>query len=668
MVPADVKTELLARLSEDYLHQRRRGAVPCVDDFVALHPELAAEIRELFGTLELVEQFGDDARFEATAKFAEIPDRLGEFQLVREIARGGMGIVYEAIQTTLERRVALKVLPPSDVRDASRRARFQLEARAAANLHHTHIVPVFEVGEHDGIDYYAMQFIDGDTLAEVWLELVRFRARHSGERSTLANADDHTQANANGRSEHGPLATAGATSPQRSASVAEQLARSSHPATETVDHRRDADDKSLTGGSRKGPAAVSDKRLPAVPVFRRYYFDNVTRIMLQITDALAYAHTHGVLHRDIKPSNVILDTDGSSWLTDFGLAKVGTDQLTTDGNLLGTLRYMSPERFAGQADQRSDVYSVGLMLYEFVTLRPAIQASDHAGLMHLIQHVNPTRPRNLDPAVPKDLETIILHAIDKQPSRRYPTAEELATDLRRFLEGRPPLARPIPYREHVWRWCRRNPIVASLATALACVIVIAWLGVYRQWQKAETARVDSQAQLAIADSVNDFLQKDLLEQADIANQPLGIERDRDITVRELLDRAAKRIERRFLDQPLTESAIQLTLGNSYLAVGEYAEARQHMERAVHLRRNLLAQIIPIHSWPFGHWGSLIWNRNSMTRHCKRSRRRWLASNRGCHRMTPRCSRPGNTWPWFCAVKATWSRRNACSAVAWSSCA
>ncbi len=586
MSPTESRTQLLARLSEDYLARRRLGEAPCIEDYAALHPDLAQEIRELFGTLELVEQFGDDPRFDgADAKFADIPDRLGEFQLVREIARGGMGIVFEANQTTLARRVAVKVLPPSHGKDASRRARFQLEARAAANLHHTNIVPVFEVGEQEGIEYYAMQFIDGDTLAEVWLELVRLRGTDPADRSTLANANDHTRAHSISRHLFDPQVAAGPVDTDRSTRIAAPDTRStSSPAARRV---RPSGGKSPLARSR-GPEGFADgNRPPSRHASRHDYFENIAGIMLQVVEALAYAHAHGVLHRDVKPANVILDLDGCAWLTDFGLAKLGSDPLTMDGNLLGTLRYMSPERFCGQVDQRSDVYGVGLMLYEFATLRPAIAASDHAGLMHLIQHVHPTGPRNCDPAIPKDLETIILRAIDKEPAQRYPTAEELATDLRRFLEGRPPFARRIPYREHAWRWCRRNPLIATLATALSCVILAAWAGIYVQWQRAEAARVESQAQLAIADSVNDFLQKDLLEQADIANQPLGIERDKDVTVRELLDRAATRIESRFSDQPLTESAIQLTLGNSYLALGEDARARQHLERSVELRRDLL---------------------------------------------------------------------------------
>ncbi len=247
----------------------------------------------------------------------------------------------------------------------------------------------------------------------------------------------------------------------------------------------------------------------------RRYFDNIATIMLQVVDALEYAHSCGVLHRDIKPSNVILDTHCRAWLTDFGLAKVGGGDLTAEGNLVGTLRYMSPERFSGKTDARSDVYSAGLMLYEFATLRPAFDARDHAGMMHLIQNVNPTAPRKCDPDIPKDLESIIRCATEKEPARRYPTAAALATDLRCYLEGRPLLVHRASWWEHSWRWCNRNPVVSILTAVLAGVILSAWMATYLLWRHAASAQIEAQKNLVSANrnldlavsAVNQFCSK-----------------------------------------------------------------------------------------------------------------------------------------------------------------
>ncbi|MBI4600924.1 MAG: protein kinase [Planctomycetes bacterium] len=195
---------------------------------------------------------------------------------------------------------------------------------------------------------------------------------------------------------------------------------------------------------------------------------NAARVALQVAEALAYAHGEGVLHRDVKPSNLLLDAQGTVWMTDFGLAKAeGADDLTQAGDLVGTLRYMAPERFRGKADARSDVYGLGLTLYELLTLTPAFEASERSDLVRKILEEHPAPPRKLDPLVPRDLETIVLKAIDKDPSGRYPTAAALAADLRRFLGGEPIQARPVSSLERAWRWCRRKPAVAALLATVA---------------------------------------------------------------------------------------------------------------------------------------------------------------------------------------------------------
>src|SRR5205823_845309 len=191
------------------------------------------------------------------------------------------------------------------------------------------------------------------------------------------------------------------------------------------------------------------------------YARSVARVGVQVAEALAYSHQQGILHRDIKPANLLLDAQGTVWVSDFGLVKEqGTEELTTQGDFVGTLRYMAPERFQGRSDPRSDVYGLGLTLYEMLTLRPAFAASDRARLVERVQQEEPPRPRKLDPNIPHDLETIVLKAIAKEPARRYPTAATMAEDLRRFLADRPVEARRVATWERVWRWVRRNPGLA----------------------------------------------------------------------------------------------------------------------------------------------------------------------------------------------------------------
>jgi WD40 repeat protein len=213
------------------------------------------------------------------------------------------------------------------------------------------------------------------------------------------------------------------------------------------------------------------------------FFRGPAHLGLQVADALAYAHGQKVLHRDIKPSNLLLDLQGTAWVTDFGLAKEEGDDLTGSGDLVGTLRYMAPERFNGRSDARSDVYSLGLTLYEMLTLRPAFTETDRGQLIKRITSEEPPRPRKLDAHVPRDLETIVLKAIAKEPRLRYQTAADMAEDLRRFLADRPIQARRSAVWEHAWRWCRRNPLLAALIAV--CVLSLACLLAGTLWHQAE---------------------------------------------------------------------------------------------------------------------------------------------------------------------------------------
>ena len=203
----------------------------------------------------------------------------------------------------------------------------------------------------------------------------------------------------------------------------------------------------------------------------------MARIGVQVAEALAYAHGQGVLHRDIKPSNLLLDREGNVWVADFGLAKAtGTDDLTHTGDIVGTVRYMAPERFHGESDARSDLYALGLTLYELLALRPAFDESDRASLIRQVTQEDPPRLRRLNGRVPRDLETIIHKAIAREPGQRYASAKAMADDLARFLDGRPILARRVSTTERVYRWCRRNPVVAGLLGMVAALVVAGFVG------------------------------------------------------------------------------------------------------------------------------------------------------------------------------------------------
>ena len=254
------------------------------------------------------------------------------------------------------------------------------------------------------------------------------------------------------------------------------------------------------------PATIRIDEITTVTIAERgesQYHRRIARIGLQVAEALAYAHDQGVLHRDIKPSNLLMDDEGTVWVLDFGLAKaeaVGEQSASRD--IVGTLRYMAPERFDGRSDRRSDVYGLGITLYELLTLRPAFDAAQQAALIHQVLHGAPTSPRQIDRRIPRDLETIVLKAMAKEPSARYASAHALGEDLRRFLENRTILARRSTSLERTGRWCRRNPAVAALLTSVVALLtfIAGYYSVsatrYRhQFERARAAEIDGREKL-----------------------------------------------------------------------------------------------------------------------------------------------------------------------------
>ena len=468
-------------LAEEFLGRQRRGERPSLEDYCRRHPELADEIRDLFPVLIRMEDLRsdgpDDATGDVAVRAATRLERLGDYRILREVGRGGMGVVYEAEQESLGRRVALKVLPEAALADAQQVLRFQREARAAARLHHTNIVPVFGVGRDDGHHYYVMQFIPGMGLDAVLEELRRLR-RGAGS-SPAGRPVSPGSVGAAAVAEAILTGRFSRTDPE----IAEPVPNGATvTAAVTMDHPPGAP-PAPAAPSVSLPGASADSLARSDP--DRTFFRSVARIGLQVAEALEYANRQGVLHRDVKPSNLLLDPKGNVWVADFGLAKAAdTEDITHSGDIIGTVRYMAPERFAGQCDARSDVYALGLTLYELLALRPAFEASDRHELMRRVMSEEPERLRGLVPHLPRDLETIVEKAIDRDPARRYPTAAALAEDLQRFLDDKPIKARRVTAAEQAWRWARRNPAVASLAAGLLLALVAGLAGVTWQWRQA----------------------------------------------------------------------------------------------------------------------------------------------------------------------------------------
>jgi WD40 repeat protein/serine/threonine protein kinase len=457
----------LERLAAEFLDRRRRGEDPSPSEYAERYPQWAEQIVEFFPALEVMEGLKPvasdrTASLENGAHAVATPllEQLGEYRILREIGHGGMGVVYEAIQESLGRRVALKILPLHGRIDPVQMERFQLESRSAARLHHSGIVPVYGVGEHGGVHYYVMQYIQGHGLDVILDDLRRLR---DGAASLPPSANGKPVEN-----DTGSLAVARSLLTGRCSG----LTHDGNVGSLTAAASDDQSERVGTAEAHTSHAGISS--VLSQPSESGYY-RAIARLCVQVAEALAHAHGQGVLHRDIKPSNLLLDVDGRVWITDFGLAKLeGSDGPTQTGDIVGTLRYMAPERFEGWSDRRSDIYGLGMTMYELLTLRSAFEAGTRAKLIEQVIHDPPLPPRKHDPRVPRDLETIVMKTIAKEPGERYATAEALAADLNNFLADKPIQARRAGTAERAWRWCRRNPtaaglLAASLVAALALV-------------------------------------------------------------------------------------------------------------------------------------------------------------------------------------------------------
>jgi tetratricopeptide (TPR) repeat protein/tRNA A-37 threonylcarbamoyl transferase component Bud32 len=412
-----VRDERVDEAIAAYLEAVDVGQEPDRDDFLRRHADIADELAAFFADHEqfqrLAEPLGPSTwprrrrdtpaqgnggastvASGITARTAPLLEKVhyfGDYELLEEIARGGMGVVYKARQQSLNRIVALKMILAGRLASAADVQRFRTEAEAVAQLDHPHIVPIYEVGEHEGQHYFSMKLIQGGDLV----------------------------------------------------------------------------------------CKLAEKRDQYV----------AARLLATVARAVHYAHQRGLLHRDLKPANILLDAAGNPYVTDFGLAKLldRDSGLTPSGGIVGTPKYMAPEQAKAKnaVTTAADVYGLGAILYEMLTGRPPFAAATPLETMLQVLETEPARPRTISPRIKPDLETICLKCLEKDPGRRYGSAEALADDLDRFLSGEPILARHTGPAGRLWRWCRRKPLVASLTGALLLLFVSAFALVTWLWQEAE---------------------------------------------------------------------------------------------------------------------------------------------------------------------------------------
>jgi eukaryotic-like serine/threonine-protein kinase len=403
--------EQLADLVADLAERIARGETPGLNRLENGNPRVTEALHRLLPAIWLLSELSDEAPTEEYPAWrTRPPDVLGDFRLGREIGRGGIGVVYEATQITLGRRVAVKVLPPTSLLDPRQLRRFEIEAQAAAALQHPNIVPVIAYGREHGVPYFAMRLIEGRNLAQV-----------------------------------------------------------------------------VNEGRERGNHGLPPRE--------------VAELGRQAAEALDYAHRNEVLHRDIKPSNLLVDADKRLWVADFGLARVrGESDLTASGDVIGTMRYLSPEQARGSRaaiDVRSDVYSLGATLYELSTLRQVFDGDDRADLLRRIMAEEPVPPHQLDPAIPLDLETIVLKALAKEPAERYATAGDLAEDLTRFLAGQPIRARRLSWAGLGVKWARRQWKAVAAAGVMTTAMLIG-VAVAGWWSNARLRTINQRLEAEIA--------------------------------------------------------------------------------------------------------------------------------------------------------------------------
>lgn len=375
-------------LASQFVDELRSGLKPSVESYARKYPVHAATIRDSFPVLALLEQ--SRIQTEAAAIRTNMPEkfpfkRLGKCELLCEIGRGGMGVVFQAREVGSNHVVAVKLLPWRVSVVPEWQKRFEEEARTTAKLRHRNIVPVFRFGQEHGYCYFVMQFVNGIALDVIIKRLKEVDGViYQDEIERMESAQP-----------------AGFVSSVAMAAI-----------------RTDLDPDRLEEPKRRKLSRTSWK--------------SFTQIAIQATQALRYAHKEGILHNDIKPGNLLLDGGGRLWITDFGLSQPTNSNGDEVNRVMGTLRYMAPERLLGSHDTRSDIYSLGITLYELLTLKPAFAAGNADSMISEILDKTPVAPRQIEKQIPKGLETIVLNCISANPMHRYPTADALLADLLKF--------------------------------------------------------------------------------------------------------------------------------------------------------------------------------------------------------------------------------------------
>jgi serine/threonine protein kinase/tetratricopeptide (TPR) repeat protein len=447
-LPSDME-DRVGRIADEFTERLNRGEEPDIEEYAKRQPDIAAILRQVLPTLRLIRVTPPGQAEDALAATGV----LGDFRILRELGRGGMGVVYKAEQVSLGRKVALKVLPFAAALDRRHLARFQSEARAAACLHHPNIVPVYAVGCERAVHFYAMQYIEGQALEALIQEMRR------AERPTVGFA----------RETH--------------------LAVTQAPPLEHEEaHRETIREVQAQKSTLHSSTLLSRGQAHT-------YFRRVAELGIQAAQALDHAHELGVVHRDIKPANLLLDAHGKLWITDFGLAQIRSEaRMTLTGDLVGTLRYMSPEQALAKrviVDHRTDIYSLGATLYELLTLEPVFTGGDRQELLRQIAFEEPKAARRKNKAIPAELETIIVKAIEKNPGDRYATATEMAEDLQRFVKDEPIRARRPSLTRRLKGWCRRHKPLVSGAAAI--LLTAAFLGGAVLWSQERRRAATEQA-------------------------------------------------------------------------------------------------------------------------------------------------------------------------------
>lgn len=491
-----------AEVVEDLIDQIQAGEGD-VEAFIARHPEQEAAIRRLLPALQMMADLSQSARrpldLEGTLRVQfsgdgtrSVPTTLGDFRIVREVGRGGMGVVYEAEQISLRRRVALKMLPFASALDPRQLQRFRNEALAAASLHHDHIIPVYAVGCERGVHFYAMQFVDGLTLAEVIAELRRQATGGDNRGKGREESTEESEGSKEGtflKNPSLPLLPSVQT-----ASACARSAPSPFPLLPPVQSPG-----SVLADTKPIASLLTERSgLRSKSVYRR-----AAELVADAADALEHAHSLGIVHRDIKPGNLLLDQAGKICVGDFGLARFGSDAgLTMTGDVLGTLRYMAPEQALakhGLVDHRADIYALGATLYELLTLRPAVAANERGEILRQIAFEEVEPLHRHDKHIAAELETIALKCLAKAPVDRYASAGDLAADLRCWLADKPIKARPPTAMQRVRKWSQQHQavVLAVCATLLLGMAVSTWQAI-RATQAEAKAKQQEQNATALA--------------------------------------------------------------------------------------------------------------------------------------------------------------------------